>query len=112
LFGRSELVSTVEVVVSTVFRAPDTIHIPIIHSDAKSPQAVDVIIAALARGEVFIPHMAIIPEALSVNSVSPPNLVVCFGIEQNEDLPPNDWPTWCLEFMHNQLFECFQNMGA
>jgi hypothetical protein len=92
--------------------APDTVHIPIIHIDAESPQAVDAIIAALARGEVFIPHMAIIPEALSVNGVSPPDLVVRFGTERNEDLPPDDWPNWCLEFMHNQLFEYFQSMGA
>jgi hypothetical protein len=92
--------------------APDTVHIPIIHIDADSPQAVDAIISALASGEVFIPHMAIIPEALSVIGVSPPDLVVRFGTERNEDLPPDDWPNWCLEFMHNQLYEYFQGMGA
>ncbi|KAG7354815.1 hypothetical protein IV203_004171 [Nitzschia inconspicua] len=92
--------------------APDTVHIPIIHIDADSPQAVDSIISALASGEVFIPHMAIIPEALSVNGVSPPDLVVRFGTERNEDLPPDEWPNWCLEFMHNQLYEYFQGMGA
>jgi hypothetical protein len=92
--------------------APDTVHIPIIHIDAESPQAVDAIISALAAGEVFIPHMAIIPEALSVNGVSPPDLVVRFGTERNEDLPPDEWPNWCLEFMHNQLYEYFHGMGA
>lgn len=92
--------------------AVDTVHIPIIHIDAGSPEAVDAIISALARGEVFIPHMAIIPEALSVNGVSPPDLVVRFGTERNDDLPPDEWPNWCLEFMHNQLYECFHTMGA
>jgi hypothetical protein len=92
--------------------SPDTVHISIIHIDAESPQAVDAIIAALARGEVFIPHMAIMPESLSVDGVSPPDLVVRFGTERNEDLPPDDWPNWCLEFMHNQLYEYFQGMGA
>ena len=92
--------------------APDTVHIPIIHIDAESPQAVDDIIAALARGEVFIPHMAIIPEALSVDGVSPPDLVVRFGTERNDDMPPDEWPNWCLEFMHNQLYEYFHGMGA
>ena len=92
--------------------APDTVHIPIIHIDAESPQAVDMIIAALARGEIFIPHMAILPEALSVNGISPPDLVVRFGTERNDDLPPDEWPNWCLEFMHNQLYEYFQSMGA
>jgi hypothetical protein len=92
--------------------AHDTVHIPIIHIDAESPQVVDSIIAALARGEVFIPHMAIIPEALSVNGVSPPDLVVRFGTERNDDLPPDEWPNWCLEFMHNQLYEYFHGMGA
>jgi hypothetical protein len=92
--------------------APDTVHIPIIHIDAESPKVVDAIIAALARGEIFIPHMAVLPEALSVNGISPPDLVVRFGTERNDDLPPDDWPNWCLEFMHNQLYEYFQNMGA
>jgi hypothetical protein len=92
--------------------APDTVHIPIIHIDAESPQAVDIIIAAIARGEVFIPHMEILPEALSVNGISPPDLVVRFGTERNDDVPPDEWPNWCLEFMHNQLFEYFQGMGA
>lgn len=92
--------------------APDTVHIPIIHIDAESSQAVDAIISALAAGEIFIPHMAIIPEALSVNGVSPPDLVVRFGTERNEDLPPDEWPNWCLEFMHNQLYEYFHGMGA
>lgn len=91
---------------------PDTIHIPIIHIDADSSQQIDEIIAALARGEVFIPHMAITPESLSVNGVSPPDLVVRFGTERNDDLPPEEWQNWCLEFMHNQLYEYFYNFGA
>ena len=92
--------------------APDTVHIPILHIDAESPEAVDAIISALARGEVFIPHMAVLPEALSVNGISPPDLVVRFGCERNDDAPPDEWPNWCLEFMHNQLYEYFHSMGA
>ncbi|CAB9502137.1 expressed unknown protein [Seminavis robusta] len=92
--------------------APDTVHIPIIQIDAASPQAVDAIINALARGEIFIPHMAVLPESLSVNGISPPDLVVRFGCERNDDVPPDEWPNWCLEFMHNQLYEYFHNMGA
>lgn len=92
--------------------APDTVHIPIIQIDAPSAQAVDAIISALARGEIFIPHMAVLPESLSVNGISPPDLVVRFGCERNDDVPPDEWPNWCLEFMHNQLYEYFHNMGA
>ena len=92
--------------------APDTVHIPIIQIDADSPQAVDAIINAMARGEIFIPHMAVLPESLSVNGISPPDLVVRFGCERNDDVPPDEWPNWCLEFMHNQLYEYFHNMGA
>lgn len=92
--------------------ATDTVHIPIIHIDAESPKAVDIVIEALARGEVFIPHMAVLPEALSVNGISPPDLVVRFGCERNEDLPPDEWSNWCLEFMHNQLYEYFHPLGA
>jgi hypothetical protein len=90
--------------------APDTSHVPIIQIDAQSQQQVDMIISALARGEIFIPHMAVMPEALSVHGISPPDLVVRFGTERNEDLPPEDWPNWCLEFVHNQLYEYFTNM--
>jgi len=92
--------------------APDTVHIPLIHIDAESPAAVDQIISALARGEIFIPHMTILPEALSVNGISPPDLVVRFGCERNDDIPPDEWPNWCLEFMHNQLYEYFASSGA
>mmetsp|Transcript_25837 Transcript_25837/g.39088 ORF Transcript_25837/g.39088 Transcript_25837/m.39088 type:complete len:791 (+) Transcript_25837:209-2581(+) len=92
--------------------APDTVHIPIIHIDAESPEAVDIVIEALARGEVFIPHMAVLPEALSVNGISPPDLVVRFGCERNDDTSPDEWPNWCLEFMHNQLYEYFYPLGA
>eukprot|EP00978_Attheya_sp_CCMP212_P031064 scaffold116117_cov52-Attheya_sp.AAC.1 len=92
--------------------APDTVHIPIIQIDCTSSAAVDQIISALARGEIFIPHMSVLPEALSVNGVSPPDLVVRFGCERNDDVPPDEWPNWCLEFMHNQLYEYFHNMGA
>jgi hypothetical protein len=92
--------------------APDVVHIPIIHIDAESPMAIDTIISALARGEVFIPHMGVLPEALSVNGISPPDLVVRFGCERNEDTPADEWPNWCLEFMHNQLYEYFAPLGA
>jgi len=92
--------------------APDTVHIPIIQIDAESPQAIDAIISALARGEIFIPHMAVLPESLSVNGISPPDLVVRFGCERNDDVPPDEWPNWCLEFMHNQLYEYFHNAGV
>lgn len=92
--------------------APDTVHIPLIYIDAQTSAAVDQIINALARGEIFIPHMSIMPESLSVNGISPPDLVVRFGCERNDDIPPEDWPNWCLEFMHNQLYEYFLPMGA
>lgn len=97
---------------SSKVAAPDTVHIPIIHIDAESEEAIEGIIAALARGEVFIPHMAISPDTLSTNGVSPPDLVLRFGTERNDDLPPDEWPNWCLEFMHNQLFEYFHSVGA
>ena len=92
--------------------APDMVHIPIIHLDCESEAAVNAVIAALARGEVFIPHMSVTPEALGVNGISPPDLVVRFGCERNDDFPPEEWPNWCLEFMHNQLYEYFSDMGA
>lgn len=92
--------------------APDMVHIPIIHLDCESEAAVNAVIAALARGEVFIPHMTVTPEALGVNGISPPDLVVRFGCERNDDFPPEEWPNWCLEFMHNQLYEYFSDLGA
>jgi len=92
--------------------SPDTVHIPFIQIDCQSSEQIDQVIHALASGEIFIPHMAVIPEALSVYGVSPPDLVVRFGCERNDDVPPDEWPNWCLEFMHNQLYEYFYSMGA
>lgn len=92
--------------------SPDLIHIPIIHINCASPVQVDQIIMSLASGEIFIPHMAILPEALTVNGISPPDLVVRFDCERNEEVPPDEWPNWCLEFMHNQLYEYFYSIGA
>jgi hypothetical protein len=88
--------------------APDQTYLPILHIDADSQDAVDAVIEALARGDVFIPHMAVLPEALAVTGISPPDLVLRFGCERNEDTPPDEWPNWCLEFMHNQLYEYFE----
>eukprot|EP00521_Asterionellopsis_glacialis_P007294 CAMPEP_0195282548 /NCGR_PEP_ID=MMETSP0707-20130614/1364_1 /TAXON_ID=33640 /ORGANISM="Asterionellopsis glacialis, Strain CCMP134" /LENGTH=741 /DNA_ID=CAMNT_0040341523 /DNA_START=253 /DNA_END=2478 /DNA_ORIENTATION=- len=92
--------------------APDIVHIPIIHLHADNQAVVDRIISDLARGEVFIPHMAILPEALSVSGDTPPDLVVRFGCERNDDVPPEEWPNWCLEFMHNQLYEYFSEVAG
>jgi hypothetical protein len=92
--------------------SPDTAYLPIIQIDAQSEQQVDLIVHALAKGEVFIPHMGILPESLGVNGTSPPDLVVKFGCERNEDVPPEEWPNWCIEFLHNQLYDYFQPLGA
>lgn len=93
--------------------APDRVHIPIIQINAASSLVIDEIVAALARGEIFIPEVSIMPETLSVNSnASQPDLVVRFGCEKNDDANPEEWPNWPLEFLHNQLFEYFMNMGA
>mmetsp|Transcript_20882 Transcript_20882/g.29475 ORF Transcript_20882/g.29475 Transcript_20882/m.29475 type:complete len:766 (-) Transcript_20882:92-2389(-) len=92
--------------------APDVVHIPIIELHADNQAVVDRIISDLARGEVFIPHMAVLPEALSVSGDTPPDLVVRFGCERNDDVPPEEWPNWCLEFMHNQLYEYFSEVAG
>lgn len=92
--------------------APDKVHIPIIQIQASSSAVVEEIISALARGEIFIPHVSILPEGLSVNGSSPPDLVVRFDCEKNDDSNPEEWPNWCLEFLHNQLYDYFAPMGA
>lgn len=92
--------------------APDRVHIPIIQINAASSAVIDEIISALARGEIFIPEVSILPESLSVNTTSPPDLVVRFGCEKNDDIPPEEWPNWCLEFLHNQLYDYFAPMNA
>ena len=92
--------------------SPDTVHIPIIHINCTNEEAVDAVINALASGDIFIPHMSVQPEMLTVNGASPPDLVIRFGCERNDDLPPDEWPNWCIEFMHNQLYEYFDNQGA
>jgi hypothetical protein len=90
----------------------DVSHIPILHVNCQNQQQVDQIIHALASGEIFIPHMEIIPEALTATNNSPPDLMVRFGCERNDDLPPDEWNNWCVEFMHNQCYEYFHGLGA
>ncbi|KAL7542337.1 hypothetical protein ACHAXR_011677 [Thalassiosira sp. AJA248-18] len=92
--------------------APDRVHIPIIQINAASAAVIDEIVSALARGEIFIPEVSILPDTLSVNTHSPPDLQVRFDCEKNDDTAPEDWPNWCLEFLHNQLYEYFAPMGA
>ena len=92
--------------------SPDFTHLPILHIHCQSQAQVDQVIHALASGEIFIPHMQLTPQQLSVNGNSPPDLVVQFGCERNDDLPPDEWNNWCLEFMHNQCYEYFQGVGA
>jgi hypothetical protein len=106
--------------------SPDHSHVPIITIDCPNEAAVDSVIHALASGEIFIPHMEIVPEAVTVNQATPPDLLVKFGCErlqssthnQHHDLydddtvPPDEWSNWCLEFMHNQLYEYFYSAGA
>ena len=94
--------------------APDKVHIPIITVENVRSDKVDEIVSALANGEVFIPHMAVLPEALSVSNngrSSPPDLIVRFDCEKNDDAPPEEWPNWCLEFIHNQLYELLLPMN-
>mmetsp|Transcript_35255 Transcript_35255/g.71410 ORF Transcript_35255/g.71410 Transcript_35255/m.71410 type:complete len:1096 (+) Transcript_35255:1-3288(+) len=96
----------------TKIAAPDTVHIPILHIDCSSEKEIDQVISSLASGELFIPQMSILPESLSASGESPPDLVVRFGCERNDDLSPDLWPNWCIEFMHNQLYEYFEPLGA
>ena len=92
--------------------APDRVHIPIIEIVASNASVVEEIVSSLARGEIFIPEMSVTPETLTVNSTSPPDLVVRFGCEKNDDANPEEWSNWCLEFLHNQLYDYFAPVGA
>mmetsp|Transcript_30379 Transcript_30379/g.69302 ORF Transcript_30379/g.69302 Transcript_30379/m.69302 type:complete len:861 (+) Transcript_30379:240-2822(+) len=92
--------------------APDRVHIPIIKIIASNASVVEEIVSSLARGEIFIPEMSVTPETLTVNSTSPPDLVVRFGCEKNDDANPEEWSNWCLEFLHNQLYDYFSPVGA
>ena len=90
----------------------DTVHIPILHMDCPNAETVDQVIHALASGDIFIPHMSVLPDSLSVQGTPLPDLKVCWNCERNDDIPPDQWPNWCLEFMHNQLYEYFYNSNA
>jgi hypothetical protein len=91
-------------------KLPDETHIPIIRIHCPTESSVDMVITALASGEIFIPNIQILPEQLTVHNCSATgstNLVVHFGCERNDDLPVEEWPNWCLEFLHNQLYDYF-----
>jgi hypothetical protein len=91
-------------------KLPDETHIPIIRIHCPTESSVDAVIAALASGEIFIPYVQILPEQLTVHNCSSTgstNLVVHFGCERSDEVPVEEWPNWCLEFLHNQLYEYF-----
>jgi hypothetical protein len=103
--------------------SPDMIELEIITIDCPSQQVVDAVITALASGEIFIPHMQIMPDARMSSATSadgnhptPPDLHVDFTCERVEDDAhvdaPDEWNNWCLEFVHNQIYEYFENVGA
>ena len=50
--------------------APDRVHIPIIKIIASNASVVEEIVSSLARGEIFIPEVSVMPETLTVNSTS------------------------------------------
>ena len=96
-------------------KLPDEAHIPIIRIHCPNESNVDAVITALASGEIFIPHVQVLPEQLTVHnclSTGSTNLVVNFGCERNDDLPVEEWPNWCLEFLHNQLYEYFASSNG
>ena len=96
-------------------KLPDEAHIPIIRIHCPTEASVDAVITALASGEIFIPQVQILPEQLTVHnclSTGSTNLVVNFGCERNDDIPVEEWPNWCLEFLHNQLYEYFASSNG
>jgi len=90
----------------------DVAHVPILHMDCADAAAVDHVIHTLASGDVFIPHMSVLPDSLAVHGSPLPDICLNWPCERNEDVPVDDWPNWCLEFVHNQLFEFFYESNA
>ena len=69
--------------------APDTVQLPTIHIHCNSNTIVNRFIDELDRGDIFTPHMSILPEALSVDMIPPPpDLVVRFGCKRDPPPPP------------------------
>lgn len=90
----------------------DDLHLPIIHLDCGSAEAVDHVIHTLASGDIFIPHMAVLPDSLAVHGSPLPDLMLRWQCERNEDVPVDEWQNWCLEFIHNQIFEYFHQTSV
>ena len=84
--------------------------LPIIQIDCESQAQVDKVVEMLANGEIYIPCMSILPESI-IHSKSK-DLMVGFACHRDESLFPEEWSNWCLEFVHNQLYESFCHMGA
>jgi hypothetical protein len=94
---------------------PDLLHIPILHLHCPTKASVEEVICVLASGEIFIPVMEILPEQVSTVHHAHSGLtdiVVTFGCERNDDAPVEEWPNWCLEFLHNQLYDYFSGNAA
>lgn len=52
---------------------------------------VNIFIAALARGYIYIPYVSTLPISLFVNRISPFNLFLHFTYKQNNGMPPEQW---------------------
>ncbi|GAX24585.1 hypothetical protein FisN_4Hh103 [Fistulifera solaris] len=85
----------------------DDLHLPIIHLDCGSAEGVGHVIHSLASGDIFIPHMAVLPDSLAVHGSPLPDLMLRWQCDRNEDVPVDEWHNWCLEFIHNQIYEYF-----
>lgn len=90
----------------------DDLHLPIIHLDCGSAEGVDQVIHTLASGDIFIPHMAVLPDSLAVHGSPLPDLMLRWQCDRNEDVPVDEWHNWCLEFIHNQIFEYFHQTSV
>mmetsp|Transcript_15748 Transcript_15748/g.32265 ORF Transcript_15748/g.32265 Transcript_15748/m.32265 type:complete len:111 (+) Transcript_15748:231-563(+) len=78
-----------------------------IHS--KTQEQAQRVVLLLAAGAICIPLISLLPDSVSLKDG---DFLLNFRCHQNGLLRPEEWSNWCLEFVHNQLYENFCQMGA
>ena len=99
----------------------EDVFLPIIEINAGRASDVDNVVSKIAIGDILIPKISVLPT--KVSCVANQNQSDAMGKEtfdltvqfELQKFPPNypeQWKNWGLEFLSNQLYDCFAAEGA
>ena len=99
----------------------DKVFLPIIEINAGRASDVDNVVSKIAIGDILIPKISVLPTKLNCVANQNQNdtmgketfdLTVQFELQKFPPDYPEQWKNWGLEFLSNQLYDCFATEGA